>query len=442
MHKMYKFLLIAGCLLFLEPTLAAEVATVLPPGVVIPEAAKPGPNFDRQAATQAYLELLTPEQRARSDAYFEGGYWLQLWNWLATVIAVLIIVLSGWSARIRDWAVRRSRRPWLQTFLFAVVFLALLWILTIPLTIYEDFIRQHRYGLSNLTFGAWFFEELKALAFVLIGLGLFLTAVYALVRRAGAGWWAWATGFTFVFLLFVILVTPVFINPAFNEYKPLPPGETRDSILSLARANQIPADNVAWYDASKQTSRIGAHVSGLLGTTEIALNDNLLEKTSLPEIKAVMAHEMGHYVLNHGLRHAVYLALLFGFGFLVLDRALSFVIARWGPRLGVRDRADPAGMPIAVGILTTYLFLVIPLQNQIIHAGEVEADLYGLNAAREPHGFATVAMRLASHRKLEPGPVEKWLFYDHPSGRDRVEMSMRWLAENQQSFGPESPSAE
>jgi len=422
------------CLLAWQQAGAADVSVALPSGTVIPDAAQPGPDFDVDKATAAYLALLTPEQRARSDGYFEGGYWLQLWNWLATVAAALLIVLTGWAARIRDWTARRTSRRWLQTLLFAVAFLVLLWLLTLPLTIYEDFIREHQYGSSNLTFGGWFLEELTSLAFVLLGLGLFITAIYALVRRAGAAWWAWAGGFTFLFLLFVIVVTPVFINPAFNDYKPLPPGPTRDAILALARANDVPVHEVSWYDASRQTKRISAHVAGMFGTTQIGLNDNLLEKTSLPEIRAAMAHEMGHYVLNHGLRHAVYLALLYGIGFFVLDRALTAVIARWGERLRIRERADPATLPLVVAILSTYLFVVTPLQNRIIYAGEVEADLYGLNASREPHGFATVAMRLASYRKLEPGPIEKWLFYDHPSGRDRVEASMRWLAENQQLY--------
>lgn len=423
--------LLLACLLG-QLAAAADVSVSLPPGTQVPEAAQPGPGFDAQAATEAYLALLTPEQRARSDAYFEGGYWLQLWNWLAGVIAALIFILAGWSARLRDWAVRTVPWRWLQTFLYVALFLVVFWALTLPLAIYQGFIREHAYGSSNLTFGGWFVENLIGLGFTVLGVGLFVTAIYALVRRAGAFWWAWAGGSLFVFLLFIFTVEPVFVAPAFNDYKALPAGPTRDVILSLARASQVPADNVTWFDASKQTTRISANVSGMFGTTRIALNDNLLEKTSLPEIKAVMAHEMGHYVLNHGLRHSVYLALLWSIGFFVLDRALTVVLARRGVRL--RERADPATLPIALIVFTSYLFVVTPFQNRIIYAAEVEADLYSLNAAREPHGFATVAMRLGSYRKLEPGPVEKWLFYDHPSGRDRVEMSMQWLAENQQLF--------
>jgi STE24 endopeptidase len=413
---------------------AADVAVTLPPGTAIPEAAQPGPGFDVQKATEAYLALLTPEQRARSDAYFEGGYWLQLWNWLFGTAAALVILLSGWSVRIRNWAAARTARPWLQTLQVAVAFLFLSWLLTLPLAIYEEYFREHQYGSSNQTFGGWFGDALKGLVMLLLFGGLFVTVFYSLVRKTGNAWWAWVSGFTFVFLLFVIMITPVFINPMFNDYKPLPAGETREAILSMARANQVPAHDVMWYDASKQTKRISAHVAGLFGTTQIGLNDNLLEKTSVPEIRAVMAHELGHYVLNHGLRHSVYLALLFGLGYLVLDRVWVWILRRRGERWGLRDRADPATLPIVSAVLGTYMFLATPLQNQIIYAGEVEADLYGLNAAREPHAFATVAMRLGSYRKLEPGPIEKWFFYDHPSGRERVEMSMQWLAENQGLF--------
>jgi STE24 endopeptidase len=434
---------LAALALFLvscQLALAADVSVTLPPGTVIPEAAQPGPGFDVERATDAYLALLTPAQRARSDAYFEGGYWLQLWNWMLSTAAALLILMSGWGASIRDRVARRFTRKPVQTFLFAAAFLALTWLLTLPLSFYEGFIREHQYGSSNETFGAWFVDELKGLLLIVVFAGLFITGVYAIIRRFPRTWWAWASAATFAFLLLLIMVTPVFINPLFNDYEPLPAGPTRDAILSLAHANQVPADDVTWYDASKQTKRISAHVAGLFGTTQIGLNDNLLEKTSLPEIRAVMAHELGHFVLNHGLRHTVYLTLLFSIGYFILYRALSYSLARWGEQWRIRDPGDVATLPLMSAILGTYLFLVTPLQNQIIYAGEVEADLYGLNAAREPHGFATVAMRLASYRKLEPGPLEKWLFYDHPSGRDRVEMSMQWLKENQGLFGSRARS--
>jgi STE24 endopeptidase len=424
-----------------QSTLAADVAVELPPGLQIPEAASAGADFDVERATQAYLGLLTSEQRARSDAYFEGGYWLGLWQFLYGLAVLLTILALGWSVRLRDWAERMTSRRTLRMALFALGFTPLVWLLSLPMSWYASFVREHAYGLSNQTLGAWFWDELKSMLMLTVLAGIAIVGIYGFVRRTGAHWWGWATGFNFLFLLFVFMITPVFLNPIFNNYQPLAEGPVRSAVLSLARANEIPAHDVMWFDASKQTKRISAHVSGLLGTTRVSLNDNLLERTSLPEIRAVVGHEMGHYVLDHPLQGSVFFALLFGLGFLVLERLQERVRRRWGERLGIRERADPAGLPLALAILSSYLFLATPVSNHYIYAGEVAADLYGLNAAREPYGFATVAMRLGSYRKLEPSALEEFLFYDHPSGKRRVEMSMRWLKENPELMRSAAPPA-
>ncbi len=423
-------------------TLAAELAVDLPPGLQLPEAAQPGSEFDAERATQAYLALLTPEQRARSDAYFEGGYWVALWEFLYGLVVLFALLSLGWSVRLRERAERVAAPRWVQTLLFALMFTPLLWALSLPFTWYADFLREHSYGLSNQDFGAWLWDEFKGMLLSTVLFGIVVVAIYGFVRRTGGRWWLHATGFTFAFMLFVFMITPVFVSPLFNKYQTLEDGAVRDTVLSLARANEVPADNVKWFDASKQTKRISANVSGLFGTTRVSLNDNLLKRTSLPEIKAVMGHEMGHYVLHHGLRHALFYTLLFGVGFVLLEKLHHRALARWGGRWGVRERADPAGLPLALAILGAYFFVTSPIANRNIYVAEVEADLYGLNAAREPHGFASVAMRLGAYRKLEPGPLEEVIFYDHPSGKRRVEMAMRWLAENQALVTQQTQRAE
>ena len=185
-----------------------------------------------------------------------------------------------------------------------------------------------------------------------------------------------------------------------------------------------------WFDASRQTKRISANVSGLWGTTRISLNDNLLNGTSLPEIRAVMGHEMGHYRLHHGLWLTLAFSLLLGIAYWVINRSFSRFQRRHGERWGVEDLADPAGLPLAFAIFTIVLFVLTPFTNTVTRIVEARADAFGLDSAKEPHGFARVAMRLSSYRKLEPGPLEEIIFYDHPSGRARVARSMRWLADH------------
>ena len=402
-----------------------------PPGLQIPDAAKPGPDFDVDRATQAYLDLLTPEQRAQSDAYFEGGYWLQLWGFLYGLGVCAILLLSGLSRWMRDVSERVVRKPWLQTVVYAFLWLLAGFVLGLPLSIYSDFFREHQYGLATQDFGGWFGDQLKGLAVSLVVGPFVIALLYAALRRAGARWWIWASGGAFVFLIFAAMLAPVYVSPLFNDYKPLRSGPAHDAVLSLARANQIPTDNVVEFDASRQTTRISANVAGFAGTTRVALNDNLLDKTSLPEIKAVMGHEMGHYVLNHSLRLIVYMTLVIALGFWVVHRVFDALLARWGARLRLRDRTDTAALPLALAVLSAFFLLATPLTNSITRQAEAEADMFGLNAAREPHGFAMAAMRLSTYRKIHPGPIEEILFYDHPSGYERVHGSMLWLKENQ-----------
>ena len=417
----------------------SPIARDLPPGLQIPDAARPGPTFDVEHATEAYLNLLSPEQRALSNAYFEGGYWLQLWGFLYGLGVAVLLLWGGISRRMRDIARRVSARPWLTTWIYVLLFVLASFALNLPWSIYADFIREHQYGLATQNFGGWFGDALKSLLVSAIVLPLVLVAVYAAVRRAGARWWIWASGIGFVFALFAMMLAPVFVEPLFNDYKPLREGPVREAVLSMARANQIPTNHVVEFDASRQTTRISANVAGFAGTTRVALNDNLLNKTSLPEIKAVLGHEMGHYVLNHGLRGTIYFTLVLVFAFWFTHRLLDWSLSRWGRRLSLEDRADPAALPLAMAIISVFFFFATPLSNSIVRQMEAEADAFGLNAAREPNGFAMSAMRLSTYRKIHPGALEEIMFYDHPSGYDRVHASMVWLKENQNNSTANAP---
>ena len=401
-----------------------------PPGLHVPPQAQPQPGFDADRATEAWLALLSPEQRKSSDEYFEGRHWLQLWDTLYTVGAMAVLLLTGVSRRMRDFAERSSRWPLISTGIYGALFLIASFVLGLPFEIYSGFLREHRYGLSNLSFVHWLGEALISLGLSVVIGSVAISLLYAALRRAGAQWWAWATALTLALLLFLSFIEPLFVAPLFNDYKPLPDGPVRDALTSLARANEIPTEHLEWFDASRQTTRISANVSGIWGVARINLNDNLLDNTSLPEIKAVLGHEMGHYVLNHAVKLTIYLTLVYGFAFLLLHFAFERALARFGPRLGLRNRADPAALPLAFAILAVILLLLMPVRNTIIRNVEAEADAFGLNAAREPEGFAMVSMRLATYRKIRPGAVEELLFYDHPSGYDRVHRAMTWLKEN------------
>jgi len=144
-----------------------------------------------------------------------------------------------------------------------------------------------------------------------------------------------------------------------------------------------------------------------------------------------MGHEMGHYVLNHGYKMMAFVTILSLAFFALLRWGLAWSLARWGGQWGIRDMADPAVLPLAMLILTTLLFVGTPVGNTLVRTQEYEADIFGLNTARQPDGEAEVDVLLGEYRKLDPTPLEEFLFYDHPSGRTRIYAAMRWKAENQ-----------
>jgi STE24 endopeptidase len=159
----------------------------------------------------------------------------------------------------------------------------------------------------------------------------------------------------------------------------------------------------------------------------ISLNDNLLSRGSAAEIEAVMAHEIGHYALNHIYESLLFTVIVTVIGFLFVRRLFEWARARW-PRWGIRDITDPAGLPLIVLAFSVFVFVLTPVSNSFIRSNEAEADLFGLNAARQPDGFATVALKLGEYRKLAPGDLEETLMFDHPSGHSRILMAMTWKA--------------
>lgn len=410
------------------------------PGAVSTPSASPtpaGPAFDVRAAVDVYLAKMPPAQRARSDAYFEGGYWLLLWDFLSTVFVMWLLLRFRWSARMRDLAERLTRFRPLRTVLYWIQFILIVSILTFPLGLYEGYFREHKYGLLNQTFGPWMRDQLVGLLVSIVLGAILMVPLFGLVRRLGKNWWVWGAALTIVFGALVSLIAPVYLAPLFNKYTPLTDERIKDPILSMARANGIPAHDVYEFDASRQSNRVSANVSGFAGTLRISLNDNLLKRCTLPEIETTMGHEMGHYVLNHAYKGLVMLGVIIVIGFAFVNWGINFSLARWGQLWQVRGITDLAVLPLAVIVFSLYFFLVTPVTNTISRNMEYEADMYGLNAAQQPDGEANVDMLLGEYRKLDPGPIEEFIFYDHPSGRTRITAAMRWKAEHPQSASAE-----
>jgi len=358
--------------------------------------------FDPQAATDAYLKSIPAAARLKSDAYFEGGYWLLLWTALYSVVTYALLLATGLSARMRDIAFRLGRRRWPAVAIYAALFTLASAALSLPMDVYQGYFREHAYDLSNQTLAAWFGDTSINLAVSLVASALVLPVIYATIRAAPRLWWVWGTGVVMAFLCVIVVLGPVFLEPLLNHFQPLPDGPLRN--------------------------RISAHVSGAFGTTQISLTDNLVKQGSPDEALAIVGHEMGHYVMGHVFNYLLLLSFIVAGGFLFARLLFRLAVGDQG-RWGLQTIADPAGLPILMSAATIYGLLMTPVTNTLTRQQEMQADLFGLNLARRPDAFATSILKLSTYRKLDPSPLEEFVFYDHPSGRTRIFTAMRWKAE-------------
>jgi len=429
------------------PPPGQQPLTAMPSVITVPPEAQPSPNFNAEAATRAYLAEIPAESKARSDAYFEGGYWLILWDFLYGAVIALLLLNLRWSARMRNLAERITRFKPLQTALYWFQYLLVATVLGFPLTVYEGYSREHKYGLATQSFGPWVGDQVKGLLVGLVMGGILVMLLFGVVRRFPRRWPVLGAVVSMVFLIFLVLIGPVFLQPIFYHPKRLEDPRITQPILSLARANGIPVRDVYEIDESTKSTRMSANVSGFGNTMRITLNDNLLHRGSPEEIQAVMGHEMGHYVLDHIYNGMLFLSVMAVIFFAYLAWSLQWALQRWGEKWQIRGVGDTAVLPLVVLLGSLYFFVLTPVFNTFTRTQEHEADMYGLNASRQPDGFAQAAIHLGEYRKMEPGQVEEWIFYDHPSGRRRIHDAMEWKAENlklmetQPGSGPATPGS-
>ncbi len=410
----------------------------------VPVAAQPSAHFNADAATEAYMAMIPPEATARSNAYFEGGYWLILWDFLYGSVVALLLLNLRWSAKMRDLAERITRFRWLQDALYWVQYLVLTSVLGFPLEFYENYVREHKYGLATQSFWPWMGDEGKNLLLGLVFGALAVMLLFAIVRRLPRSWWIWGAVAMTGLLTVAVAIGPVFIQPIFNKVTRLNDSKITVPILRMAHANGIPTNDVYQIDASKQTTRMSANVSGFANTMRITLNDNLLHRGSPEEIQAVMGHEMGHYVLNHIPKSIFFQAVVNLLYFAGLFWGLQWSLKRWGDRWQIRGVGDPAILPLVILLAGIFFFVLTPVSNTETRMHEKEADMFGLNAARQPDGFAQAAIHLSEYRKMRPDKWEERIFFDHPSGYDRIHSAMVWKGENLELFEKtsEQPAAQ
>lgn len=385
-------------------------------------------TFDAAKATAAYLAQLPPEAHAKAQAYTHGSHWLVLWGSVISVASAWIIVRTGVLARVEQGVERRRARPFLASLVVAVVYVAFGWLLELPWSAYSNWWRERQYGLTSQAFSGWLGENLMGAAISVMFTGMFLALLYVLIRRARRLWWLRAGGLTAAFIVFGMLIAPIYVEPLFNKYTPAPAGPVRDEVVAMAQRVGIPHDKIFIYDGSKQSNAYTANVSGLGGSARIAMSDTMFKKgADIAEVRGVVGHEMGHYAHKHSLWITGIFAVLAVAAFFVADRTFPWFASALDAK-GVTGIADPAGLPVLAVILAVLGLVGGPITNSLIREVESDADHYSLVNFNEPDGLAKALVKTIEYRAATPGKLEEILFYDHPAVGVRIRRAMDWKA--------------
>jgi STE24 endopeptidase len=384
-------------------------------------------TFNPAVETKKYIDSLGPEALEKAASYTSASHWMLLAGLLVSALVTWLVVRSG----ILDKAASRlAGRGWaLRTWLTGVIFFLVSAIIALPWGIYEEWGFEKSYGRTSQPLSDFLMQDaIGILLSSLLG-ALFFLGIYALIRKAGKRWWLWSGGLAAFAISATILLSPVLIEPIFNDYKPVPNGPVRDALLKMADEANIPHDRLLMYDGSRQSNNFTANVSGVLGSARIAISDVAMKQASLDEVKAVTGHEVGHYVLGHVWRAVGLFAFLAIVGFYLADRLFPWFARAFGSKATIDD---PVGLPVLVFVVGLFMTLAQPLINGMTRMGEREADNYSLRTANLPDALAGALVKTAEYRYPRPGALQEFLFYSHPSVEWRVRNAMEWKAKGMQ----------
>jgi len=287
-----------------------------------------------------------PEPSEKAMRYYRSGnvLWCVRTCWELLVPAV--ILCSGLSARLQDFAERIGRKCVFIVAIYVVAFMAAHYLMEFPLNCYQGFFRQHAYGLSNQSFGRWLGNSLKRLAVDTTGLAAFLWLPYLLMRNSPRRWWFYTWIATTAATVLVVFITPLWIDPLFNHFGPLKNKALEAEILALAKRAGIEGSRVYEVDKSADTKAVNAYVTGFMGTKRIVLWDTLIAKLDRRELLTVMGHEAGHYVMHHVWQGILISSALMFFGLCVLSRVSPRLIDRFKKQFGFDRVSSIASWPL------------------------------------------------------------------------------------------------
>jgi Zn-dependent protease with chaperone function len=364
-----------------------------------------------------------PEPSEKAMRYYRSGNALWFVNLIWGLLIPAVFLFTGFSAKIRNWAQKLGRKWFFVIAIYFIVFTVINFAIDFPLSYYQGFVRQHSYDLSNQTFGKWFGDSLKELMVGLIIGVLFMWVPYLLLKKSPKRWWLYTSLLAVPFLFFMMLISPVWIDPLFNKFGPMNDKVLEAKILTLADKAGIEGSRVYEVNKSVDTKTVNAYVTGFMNTKRIVLWDTIIAKLDEKELLFVMGHEMGHYVLGHVIKSILFFSILILITLYAAYRLSGAVINKFKDRFGFDRLSDIASLPLIFLLTSVFSLVITPMALTFTRYQEHESDRFGLEITHSNHAAATAFVKLQQENlgNPRPGLLYKLWRSSHPTLGERID---------------------
>ena len=382
------------------------------------------------SATETTQYTLPPDKLAKSKALYDLRGKLRIVDTAYSLLVLLALLALGIAAKYRDWAERASKNRFVQAMIFVPLLMLTISVLGLPLDAYQQSISR-QYGLSVQGWGSWLGDVAKGELVSLIILTLAIWFVTYLIRKSPRRWWFYTWLVAIPFIIFLIFLAPILIDPLFNNFEPLDKSNPQlvDAIERVTQRGglQIPRDRMFLMKASEKVTTLNAYVTGFGPSKRVVVWDTTIKNASTPETLFVFGHEMGHYVLNHIVIGIAATAVGLFVSLYLLYLIANWAFSRFQQRWHMRELGDWAAVPMLLLIISVMSLVSQPIGSAFSRQLEHNADIYGLEVT---HGINPNSQEAAAHAfqilgELSlsyPYPSNFYVFWyaDHPPIRDRV----------------------
>ncbi|HYL14962.1 MAG TPA: M48 family metallopeptidase [Terriglobales bacterium] len=363
----------------------------------------------------------TPEARR----YNRIRRWLGIADFLLGLMFLLVLLITGWTGTLRDYAYWAAFQNYsLAVFFYVLMLLLISKILGFGLD-YYGFRLEHRYQLSNQKLPSWLWDEIKGWLLGLLLASILVEILYFTIRQSPERWWLIAWLVFIALFIFFAQIAPIVFLPIFYKFEPLENEELKERLVLLSERAGTRVRGVYEWKLSEKSKKANAALTGLGATRRIILADTLLQNYSNDEIEAVLAHELGHHVHKHIVKSIGVQAGVTFLGFWAGNLVLNYAIEQ---RYMFATLTDFANLPLLVLVSTVLSFLLMPVLNAYSRFNERQADRYCFESIASVRPFISSMNKLAEQNLAERAPSEwvEWFFHSHPAITKRVAAAQAW----------------